>query len=185
MYMYNWVTTVEQKLTQHYISTKCVLSRFSPVQLCVTPWAVAHQAPLSMKFSRQGHGSGLLCPLPGDLPDPGTNWRLLSLLHRQLAGWFFTKYPPHNVIVRVNSTTYVQDLSQSNIQQILIISWCRQRKRTETSKRNWQSQVARFCSLRMKSSWTLCVSRGVCVKQVFLHKYPSYPRKQEETTPNQ
>ena len=96
------------------------------------------------------------------------------------------QYPPHNVIVRVNSTTYVQHLSQSNIQQMLIvISWCRQRKITETSKRNWQGQVARFCSLRMKSSWTLCVSRGVFIKQVFLHKYPSYPRNQEETTPNQ
>ena len=30
-----------------------LLSRFSHVQLCVTPWTVAHQAPLSMEFSRQ------------------------------------------------------------------------------------------------------------------------------------
>ena len=32
---------------------------------------VAHQAPLSMGFSRQEYWSGLLFPLPGDLPDPG------------------------------------------------------------------------------------------------------------------
>ena len=31
----------------------CVLSCFSHVQLCATPWTVAHQAPLSMGFSRQ------------------------------------------------------------------------------------------------------------------------------------
>ena len=34
-----------------------------------TPWTVAHQAPLSMEFSRQEHWSGLPFPTPGDLPD--------------------------------------------------------------------------------------------------------------------
>ena len=37
----------------------------------VTPWAVAHKAPLSMEFSRQENWSGLPFPFPGDLPDPG------------------------------------------------------------------------------------------------------------------
>ena len=37
----------------------------------VTPWTVAHQAPLSMEFSRQEYWSGLPWPPPGDLPDPG------------------------------------------------------------------------------------------------------------------
>ena len=37
----------------------------------VTPWAVAHQAPLSMGFPRQKYWSGLPFPSPGDLPDPG------------------------------------------------------------------------------------------------------------------
>ena len=41
------------------------------VQLFATPWTVAHQAPLSMGFSRQEHWSGLPFPSPGDLPDPG------------------------------------------------------------------------------------------------------------------
>ena len=36
-----------------------------------TPWAVAHQAPLSMGFSRQEYWSGLPFPSPGDLPNPG------------------------------------------------------------------------------------------------------------------
>ena len=43
----------------------------SHVRLFVTPWTVAHQAPLSMGFSRQEYWSGLPFPSPGDLPDPG------------------------------------------------------------------------------------------------------------------
>ena len=35
-----------------------------------TPWTVAHQAPLSMEFSRQEDQSRLPFPSPGDLPDP-------------------------------------------------------------------------------------------------------------------
>ena len=46
----------------------CVLSH---VQLFVTPWSVAHQAPLSKGFSRQEHWSGLPFPSPGDLPTQG------------------------------------------------------------------------------------------------------------------
>ena len=37
----------------------------------VTPWTVAHQATLSIGFSRQEYWSGLPFPTPGDLPDPG------------------------------------------------------------------------------------------------------------------
>ena len=37
----------------------------------VTPWTVAHPAPLSMEFSRQEYWNGLPFPSPGDLLDPG------------------------------------------------------------------------------------------------------------------
>ena len=42
------------------------------VQLFVTLWTVAYQAPPSMGFSRQEYWSGLPFPSPGDLPDSGT-----------------------------------------------------------------------------------------------------------------
>ena len=42
-----------------------------PVQLFGTPWTAAHQAPLSMGFSRQEYWSELPCPPPGDLSHPG------------------------------------------------------------------------------------------------------------------
>ena len=49
----------------------CVLSHFSHVQLFSTPRTVTCKAPLSMVFSRQEYCSGLPCPPPGDLPNPG------------------------------------------------------------------------------------------------------------------
>ena len=53
-----------------------------------TPWTLAHQAPLSMGFSRQEYLSGL--PSPGDLPDPGIEpespaWQLGIFLHIQFS----------------------------------------------------------------------------------------------------
>ena len=44
----------------------------SCLRLFETPWTVAHQATLSMGFSRQEYWSGLPCPPPRDLPNPGT-----------------------------------------------------------------------------------------------------------------
>ena len=62
----------------------CVLSC---VQLFVTPWTVARQAPRSMGFSRQEYWSELPLPPPGDLPDAGTEPS--SLASPALAGRFF------------------------------------------------------------------------------------------------
>ena len=47
------------------------------------PLIVAHQAPLSMEFSRQEYWSGWLFPSPKDLPNAGTEPCLLCLLHWQ------------------------------------------------------------------------------------------------------
>ena len=64
-----------------------LLSHFSHIQLFVTLWTVAHQAPLSMGFSRQEYWNGLPCPAPGDLPNPGTE--VMSLMSPALAGEIF------------------------------------------------------------------------------------------------
>ena len=65
-----------------------VLSHFSCVQLFLTLWTVAHQAPLSMGFSRQEYWSGLPFPSPGNLPHP--RMEPTSLMSPELAGGFFT-----------------------------------------------------------------------------------------------
>ena len=51
----------------------------SRVLLFVTPWIVAHQAPLSTGFSGQEYWSGLPFPSPGDLPNPGIETRSPAL----------------------------------------------------------------------------------------------------------
>ena len=59
-------------------------SMLSTVQLFATLWTVAHQAPLSMGFSRQEYWSGLPFPSLEDLPSPG-----IKPVFRALAGWLF------------------------------------------------------------------------------------------------
>ena len=57
---------------KHFLSNSLLLlSHFSHVQGFATLWTVARQAPLSMGFSRQEYWSGLPCPPPEDLPNPG------------------------------------------------------------------------------------------------------------------
>ena len=51
--------------------------------ILATPWTAAHQARLSMEFSKKEYWSGLPFPIPRDLLDPGSNLHLLSLLHWQ------------------------------------------------------------------------------------------------------
>ena len=80
MSLYVW------RLCFHIPLSACVLSS---VCLFVTLWTIAHQAPLSMGFSRQEYWSGLLFIPPGDLLKPG-----LESVSSVLGGGFFTTEPP-------------------------------------------------------------------------------------------
>ena len=82
----------------------CALSRVSHVQLCVTLWTIARQAPLSMGFSRQEYWSGLPCPPPGDLPNPGIKPE--SLMSPALVGRFFTTISTWEAQWMVTGGTY-------------------------------------------------------------------------------
>ena len=66
----------------------------------MTPWTVAHQAPLSMGFSRQKYWSGLPCPPPGGLPNSGIKPRSPALQADSLPSeppgkprWLYGKEP--------------------------------------------------------------------------------------------
>ena len=65
------IRKIQMKTTVKYHYIPLVLSCFSRVRICVTPWTIAHQAPLSMGFSRQEYWSELPFPSQGDLLDPG------------------------------------------------------------------------------------------------------------------
>ena len=81
-------------LNRYYFNKVSVLSH---VQLFATPWTVAHQAPVSMGFSREEYWSGAPSPPPGDLPSPGIEPR--SLTSPALAGEFFTTRATWEVLV--------------------------------------------------------------------------------------
>ena len=107
-------------------SNACMLSHFSCVRLCNSmDMTVVRQAPLSMGFSRQEYWSGLPCPPPGDLPDPGIE--TVSCISC-IAGGFFTTEPqgkPSNVnsgsiITELSFTTKVESLLQKRCSDLKI-----------------------------------------------------------------
>ena len=65
----------------------CSCGCYLVIQLCLTlatPWTVAHQAPLSMGLPRQGILEWVAVSCPRDLPDKGSNARLLPWQERSL-----------------------------------------------------------------------------------------------------
>ena len=54
------------------VSRSVVSNSMGSHELDTIPWTVAHQALLSVEFSRQEYWSRLPCPPPGDLPNTGT-----------------------------------------------------------------------------------------------------------------
>ena len=60
----------------------------------MTPWTIAHQAPLSMGFPRQEYLSGLPFPPPGYVPNP-----VIQPASPTLAGGFFTAEPPGKPVI--------------------------------------------------------------------------------------
>ena len=66
-------------INQHLYVKWSEVKLLSRVGLFAAPWTVAHQAPLSMGFSRQEYWSGLPFPSPGDLPNPGIKPGSLTL----------------------------------------------------------------------------------------------------------
>jgi len=74
----------------------------------VTLWTVAHQAPLSMGFSRQEYWSGLPIPFPGDLPDTGI---------KPVSPALFTAESPGKPVVVIQSLSRVSETPWSAAHQ--------------------------------------------------------------------
>ena len=73
----------------------------------MTPWSIACQAPLSMKFSRHEYWSGLPFPVLGDLPHPGIKPE--SLASSALTGRFFTTTVSWEAQIYILGFTYIFD----------------------------------------------------------------------------
>ena len=101
-------------LYQHLCRLMRLPCRAKSLQSCMTlsiPWTVAHQAPLSMEFSRQEYWSGLRCLPPGSLPDPGDQTQVSYGTH--IIGRFFTTEPlgkPNDVAMVIKSRNLITEL---------------------------------------------------------------------------
>ena len=101
------------QLIFHIITLSCACAcsvPYSCLTLC-NPWTIAHQAPLSVRFSRQEYWSELPCPPPGDLPDPGI--KPTFPVSPALAGGFFTMElcrKPTTLSLKAHPVAYLQGL---------------------------------------------------------------------------
>ena len=86
----------------------------SHIRLFVTPWTIAHQAPLSVELSRQEYWTRFPFPTPGDLPDSGI--KPTTLASPALADESFTIVPPENsyvcICVYMYINTYIHIINQ-------------------------------------------------------------------------
>ena len=104
-----------------------MLSCLSSVQFFATPWTVARQAPLSMRFPRQEYWSRLQFPTPWDLPNPGIEPE--SSESPALAGRFFITEPPgkplnHWTAREVLVSTVLICMVPSEVQGPLYLFFC-------------------------------------------------------------
>ena len=108
----------------HHLLCECILSHVCRVQLFATLWPVAHQASLSMGFSRQEYWSGLLCPFPGDLPDPGIE--PASVISSALVCGFFTTSTTWEAFTYCNnlyqSLSFLLNQKTVSVRGVLVLS---------------------------------------------------------------
>ena len=119
-------------LIRSFLNFMCVLSC---VLLFATPWTVVCQSPLYMEFSKQGYWSGLLFPIPADLPNPG-----MELASLALTGGFFTTVPAKKLCI---SNKHSQKLQGHNYYLLKFIFW--------TSK-SQKITMLKVSELRLKST---------------------------------
>ena len=108
----------------------CMLTRFSPVWLFVTPWAIACQTPPSIAFSRKQHQSEFPCPPPEQLPDAGTE--PVSLLLPVLAGRLFPTSTTWEAL-RACAYPYIINTSFTFLTSLLVSRFFRDEERTSSS----------------------------------------------------
>ena len=104
-----------------------VVQSLSHVWLCVTPWTVACEAPLSMGFPRQEYWSGLPFPSQSHLPNPR-----IEFVSPALADGFFPTEPPgtfyHSktnafLIIKINDSYSLRWTGKSGALGPLALSW--------------------------------------------------------------
>ena len=130
-------------------------------------WTVAHQAPLSMGFSRQEYWSGLPCPPPGNLPNPRIECMSLSLLHWQVGS--LPLVPPGILYIYIYTHIYIYNrykVIPSHIWDSL--------SHTHTKQRNWGLMLHSETKAKDPTLWDLAVT---CLQESRQHVFAWWRRQ--------
>ena len=134
----------------------------------MTPWAVAHQAPLSIEFSRQEYWSGQPFPSPEDIPNPG-----IKPASPALAGRFFTVWATREVPKEMLTGKWFAKLARKPIFGSSMLP--KTLNYITTEKTCWQS--SRFCTsehfCRPQSRGSqIKYLQGVCLQHMHAVRLP-------------
>ena len=113
---------------ENQLCTCMCAQSFSPVQLFVTPWTVARQAPQSMEFSRQEYWSGLPFPTPENFPNPEIEPAFLATSALQV----------DSLPLSHRGSQLCTSLSNSQFSNIKLVAW-NQWFLEYMHQRNWQA----------------------------------------------
>ena len=109
-----YTTTIRQDILSLSLVTKSCLT-------LATPYTIACQAPLSMRFSRQEYWSGLSFPSPGDLPDPGIEPRSPALQANSFLIELWGK--PYTLKLKITYTTTIRQDIKVILFLFVLIPW--------------------------------------------------------------
>jgi len=96
----------------------CVLVSQSCLTVCDL-WNAAHQATLSIGFSRQEYWSGLLFPPPGDLPNPGIKSRSLVLQMDSLPSESWRRRLPYMILYIENPKDFTKNMRTNTLSKVV------------------------------------------------------------------
>ena len=148
----------------HYHFSSCPSLSCMCAQLCPTlcdPWTVAHQAPLSMEFSREKYWTGLPFPSLVDFPDLGI--KPMSLVSSAMVGRFFITVPPGKSYPSLGSSTLLEEGS-SFLNVLSLFSWLQDSRTSGNSA----ARVLGFGSLENISLLLSCFSYSMHLCKILL-----------------
>ena len=151
------------------------MKSLSRVQLFVTPWTVAYQAPPSMGFFGQEYWSGLPFPSPGALPDPG-----LETGSPAFQAGALTSEPPY---AKVNSK-WIKDLNVSP-ETIKLLEENIGKTLSDINHRILYDPSPRILKIKAKiNKWDLIKIKSFCTAKETISKVKRQPSEREKTIAN-